>query len=353
MEWGHPESFVWLWTAAAALVAFLLSAWRRKTQIKRFGDPVLIERLITSFSPAKRFVKRALLMAVLALIVLSLCQPHFRAREVTVERRGVDVMIAVDVSNSMLAKDIAPNRLEKAKLELATLIEKLKQDRIGIVAFAGEAFIQCPLTLDRGAVKLFLSTLNPNLIPTPGTMIGPALRVSMQAFSENDKESKAIILLTDGEDQGSNPLEMVRKAKDAGIPIYTIGIGTTDGSVLPSENTRDSFKMDRKGQVVLSKLDENLLKRISKDTGGVYYRSSRGEVEVDKLVSEIRKMGQKGLKSDKIIEYDENYQYFLLPAFLLLCLEWLLSERRRNHAVFNNVVNLTQRKNDKKPARKT
>ena len=206
-------------------------------------------------------------------MILALGQPHFRTKEITVERKGVDVMIAVDVSRSMLAKDIQPSRLDKAKLELSSLIDHLKQDRIGVVAFAGEAFIQCPLTLDRSAVKLFLTTLSPNLIPTPGTMIGTAINVATQAFTEKEKEYKALILLTDGEDQGSNPLQAVKKAKQAGVKIFTIGIGTQDGSTIPGEFTGEGVKKDRQGQVVISKLDERLLKNIAVETGGVYYLS--------------------------------------------------------------------------------
>ena len=328
MEWGVPQNLIWLWTLAAALGVFLISSRFRLSKMNRFGDAALVARLLDSLDASKRIWKRALILAVLGLMTLALAQPHFRTKEITVERKGIDVMIVVDVSQSMLAKDIAPNRLEKAKLELSTLVDKLKQDRIGIVAFAGEAYIQCPLTLDRSAVKLFLSTLGPAVVPTPGTAIGSAIRVALTAFSDKEKEFKAVILLTDGEDHSSNPLEAAAWAKEMGVRIFTVGIGTAEGSTVPENASGESFKKDRQGQVVFSKLDESLLRKISSTTGGTFYRSSRGEIEVDELVNEIRQMTQKGLKSEKTIEYEESYQWLLGFAFFLLMLEWALSERK-------------------------
>lgn len=330
MEWGSPQNLKWLWILPFVAGIFYLSAWRQKSQLQLFGDVVLVQRLIASLNVKMRRIKRILLLFSLFFIILALGQPHFKMREITVERKGVDVIIAVDVSRSMLAKDIQPNRLEKAKLELSSLIDHLKQDRIGIVAFAGEAFIQCPLTLDRSAVKLFLNTLSPNLIPTPGTMIGSSIQVATQAFTEKEKDYKVLVLITDGEDQGSNPMQAVKKAKEAGVRIFTIGIGTQDGGTVPGEFTGEGVKKDRQGQVVISRLDERLLKNIAAETRGVYYRSSGGELEIEALVREIRQLSQKGLKKEKSFEYEENYQYFAVIALLLLFVEMILPERKRN-----------------------
>jgi Ca-activated chloride channel family protein len=329
MEWGMPQYFVWVWTVPAIVAAFLFASFRKRRTISAFGDLALVERLIASFHPAKRLAKRILILTAVFLLVLALCQPHFKTKETLVERKGIDVIVALDVSKSMLAKDTAPNRLEKAKLELATLVGQLKQDRIGIVAFAGEAFIQCPLTLDKNAVKIFLSSVSPNLIPTPGTALGTAIQVAMQAFGDQEKGFKAVILLTDGEDQGSSPMQAAARASAAGIRIFTIGIGTGEGSTLPGDSAGEGFKKDSQGRPVLSKLDEPLLKAIARETGGVYYRSTRGELEVDHLVHEIRQMVQKGLKTEKSVEYEENYQFFLLTALILLWAEMVLSERRK------------------------
>ncbi|HTL70610.1 MAG TPA: VWA domain-containing protein, partial [Candidatus Eisenbacteria bacterium] len=199
MEWGLPSNFVWLWTVPAAAAVFFLSSWRKRREMRRFGETTLVGRLVASLSPRRRLLKRVFFVAGIFFVVLGLCQPHFRSKETLVERKGVDVLIAIDVSNSMLSKDILPNRLEKAKLELTGLVDKLRGDRLGVIAFAGEAFIQCPLTFDRSAVKLFLSTVNPNLVSLQGTSLSAAIEAALKAFPK-EKGGKALVLLTDGED---------------------------------------------------------------------------------------------------------------------------------------------------------
>lgn len=328
IEWGAPHNFIWFWSLPAAVLLFFLSSLRRKAGLKRFGDAALVERLILSFSPAHRLWKRLLILAALACMVTALGQPHMRKKETLVERKGVDVIIAIDVSNSMLARDVAPNRLEKAKLELAGLVDKLKGNRMGIVAFAGEAVIQCPLTLDRNAVKLFLSTVSPNLISFQGTAIGKAIGAATQAFSEKEKDSKALILLTDGEDHDPDSKQYVQRAKAAGVRIFTIGIGTADGGTVPEGSGK--YKKDRQGQVVLSKLNESFLKQVARETGGLYYRSTRGELETDALARDIGRITQKGFSSDWSVEYEEDFQTVLILALLLLMAEIFLSERKQN-----------------------
>lgn len=328
MDWGSPKNFIWLWLLPAVWGIFIFSDWRRDLAVRRFGDAALIRKLTLSLDAGRRLFKRFLVLFAVFLMILALCQPHFQKKEITVERKGVDILILLDVSQSMLAKDIAPTRLDKAKLELETLVEKLGSDRIGIVAFAGDAFIQCPLTTDHNAIKLFISSVNPNLLPVPGTMIGRAIQVGGRAFMDAEKEFKAMILLTDGEDQGSEPMTQAKIAKEAGIRIFTIGIGTPSGGTLPSEFERGALKKDTHGNIILSKLDEALLKKIAVETGGTYYRASRGEIEVDDLTRRIRQMTQKGFKKDKSFEYEENFQLFLLLALAALLLEMFLSERR-------------------------
>lgn len=330
MEWGSPQNFIWMWLAVAAAGIFFLGRWRRRRALSRFGEPELVERLAASRSAGMRLVKRLLLVAAIVLVVLAAAQPHFRKKETLVERKGIDVMIAVDVSNSMLAKDIAPNRLEKAKLELATLVQRLRGNRIGIVAFAGEAVIQCPLTLDQNAVKLFLSTISPDLISFQGTSLASAIRVSQQAFADQDKEYKALILLTDGENHEPQASEAADRAAKSGIRIFTIGIGTPDGSVLQGEFAGGGNKRDASGQIVISKLNEALLKDVARRGGGEYFRSTRGELEIEALVRAVNQMKQKGFKKEWSVEYEENFQFFLLLAFIALLVETALSERKRS-----------------------
>ncbi len=328
MEWGRPENFIWLWAAAAAALIFLLSSWRKKRELARFGDLDLVGRLVQALDPRVRVLKRFLVLTALCLMVLALAQPHFKKSETKVERRGIDILIAIDVSNSMLAKDIAPNRLEKAKLELSGLVDKLKGNRLGVIAFAGDAMIQCPLTLDRSAVKMLLSTVSPNLISYQGTDIGRAIGAAVQAFQDKSKDSKALILLTDGEDHGKETSQWVKKAKEAGVRILTIGIGTRDGAPLPDEFGQGS-KKDQSGRVILSKLGEEVLQRIAHETGGAYFRSAKGDLGSDGIERAIRGIATKGFKSDWAVEYEENYRFFLVLAFILLALEMGLSEGRK------------------------
>lgn len=331
MDWGMPQNFIWLWTLPAIMAAFLLSSLRKRSQMRRFGEVAMVERLLGSFDARKRFFKRALFVAAAFCMVLALCQPHWKKKETLVERRGIDVFIAIDVSNSMLAKDIPPNRLEKAKLELAGLVDRLKGDRIGIIAFAGDAYIQCPLTLDRGAVKIFLSTVNPNLVTTQGTVLTNAIKVALQAFSDKTAGNKALILLTDGEDHEGDAIKAARRAKEQGVRIFTIGIGTPEGRTLPDE-TGQGIKKDAQGRPVISKLNEDLLKRLAREADGSYFRAPRGDLAVDRIVRDVRGITPKGSRSEWSIEYEENYQTLVLAAILLLFLEMFVSERRKAEA---------------------
>jgi len=328
MEWGVYKNLIWLWIVPALAVVFLLASIRKKAKLSNFGDPVLVGRLLASFHPGLRFLKRLLLSAVVALMVITLAQPHFRKKQTLVEHRGIDIIIAIDVSQSMLAKDISPTRLDKAKLELSELVEKLKSDRIGVVAFAGEAVIQCPLTFDKNAVKLFLMTVSPNIISYQGTAIGQAILTSLKAFETSERGHKALIILTDGEDHEATVDQAVAKAREADVPIYTIGIGTGDGSTLPNMFESGGYLKTRAGEVVLSKLNESLLKGISQKTRGTYYRSTRGELEVERLCHDLSLLSTKGLKSEWSVEYEENFQIVLLAAFILLFIEMGLSERK-------------------------
>lgn len=331
MEWGSGQNFIWFWALPAIALIFLLAFARKRSGLAKFGEVPLVQKLIASYDPLKSAVKKFLLLLAVFFMILALGQPHFRKKETLVERKGIDIMIAIDVSNSMLAKDITPSRLEKAKLELSTLIEKLKGNRLGIVAFAGDAMIQCPLTLDKNAVKLFLLSVSPDLIAYQGTSLARAIQVSSQAFgSEKEKDYKALILLTDGENHEPEAEKEADRAQKAGIRIFTLGIGTPDGSILPGEIVGNGYKRDREGRPVLSKLNESLLKEIARRTGGTYYRSTRTESEVDALARDIQLMKQKSLKNEWSVEYEENFQFFAVAAFIALLLEMLISERKRS-----------------------
>ncbi|OGS33605.1 MAG: hypothetical protein A2474_05780 [Elusimicrobia bacterium RIFOXYC2_FULL_34_12] len=311
---------------------FVYAAKLRKKNLQKLGNLKLLEKLSDSLNYKVRKVKTLLLVVSLFFIIITIAGPQFGKRMKEVKRSGRDIIVAIDCSKSMLAEDIKPNRLLKSKNELSTLIDRLQGDRIGIIAFAGTAFVQCPLTLDYGSAKMFLNLIDSNLIPYPGTAIGKAIELSIKSFSQKERKYKVLILLTDGEDHKSNPLDTADEAKKEGIIIYTIGIGTPEGDVIPVKDENNNvvgYTKDKNQQTVMSKLDETTLQKIALVTGGKYYRSTSGELEVDRIYEEISLMEKKELKSMSFSQYEHRFQYFLIIVFLLLAVEFILSERKR------------------------
>ncbi|MFQ6031575.1 MAG: VWA domain-containing protein [Candidatus Zixiibacteriota bacterium] len=304
------------------LIVLYWFVFRMKRKAKeRFGNLVLIEKLSLSFSRKKQKWKVALLLLGTFFLLFSLARPQLGTKLTLMKREGVDIVIAIDVSLSMLAEDIKPNRLEKAKQEVNGLIGRMRGDRVGLVAFAGVSFIQCPLTLDYSAAKMFLDIIN---------------RTSVKAFNQKERKYKVLILLTDGEDHDSDPLGAAAEASKEGIKIYTIGIGSVQGEPIPIKDNRGQptgFKKDQEGSVVVSRLDEVTLQKIALTTGGKYYHATSGEMELDKIYDEISKMEKKELEGKLLTQYEDRYQYFLLISIILLTIEFLLSERRSRRAV--------------------
>ncbi len=277
-------------------------------------------------------LKAALLILCLFFITVALARPQIGTKIEEVKREGVDILVAVDVSLSMNAQDIQPSRLEKAKHEVASLLKRLRGDRIGIIAFAGDAFLQCPLTLDYGAARMFMDALEPGIIPDPGTAIDRALELALRSFENRERKYKVLILITDGEHHGGDLKPLIDQAEREGVVIYTVGIGSPEGVPIPiyDEYGRQiGFKKDRSGKVVTSKLDELTLEKIALQTGGKYYRASGSEQELDKIYDEISKMEKKELGSVKYTQFEERFQYFLFLAMLCLVIEMLIPERRR------------------------
>lgn len=329
MNFESTELLKWLWLGLGVFGLLALFERRKRRLVRRYADARLIGTM-SSLNPGKRRWKHALIGAAICLTVLALANPRLPGKSVFVQSRGQDIIIAVDVSLSMLAQDILPSRLDKAKLELQDLVDKAKGDRVGIIAFAGEAYPQVPLTTDRSAVKLFLKTLSPNLIPVQGTMIGEAIRRTLRMYPE-DGVGKVMVLLTDGEDQGSDPFGAAKEANKKGVRIYTIGIGTNKGEVIPlrSPAGKVEFKRDLKGKTVVSKLDEQALQKIAAETGGRYYRSRKGNLEIDRIYSDLSNLAEKETGSGWVVDYAPLYQWPLCFAILILCAELAVSERRR------------------------
>ncbi|KPL02232.1 MAG: hypothetical protein AMJ90_06395 [candidate division Zixibacteria bacterium SM23_73_2] len=334
MRFEEPSFVYSLFLLIPILIFFYLYVSVRKKALKqRFASPQVIDKLLPSYSPKKQGLKVFFILLAVLFLGVSLARPQFGEKQALIKRKGVDVIIALDVSLSMLAEDVKPNRLEKAKLEVSGLIDRLKGDRVGLVAFAGESFIQCPLTLDLSSAKMFLDIMVPDLIPIPGTAIGDAIRTARSAFSQEEKKFKVLVLITDGEDHDSESLEVAEEAKEEGIIIYTIGIGTPYGEPIPLKDEKgklSGFKKDEKEEVVLSRLDESTLKKIAQKTGGKYFRATAGEIELDKIYGLISVMEKKELEGKMVTQYQERYQYFLVLSLFFLALEIFISEKKRN-----------------------
>ena len=314
---------------------FLFFVWVNKSKrkaLERFGSLKLLEKLMLSKSPRRQKWKNAFLLFSLFFFLVALAQPQIGTKLEEVTRKGVDIFVAIDVSKSMLAEDIKPNRLTKAKHEVVTLINRLRGDRIGLIAFAGEAFVQCPLTLDYGALKIFLDIIEPGLIPRPGTAIGKAIEKAISSFVETERKYKVLILITDGEDTVEDPMKIAEMAEKEGIVIYTVGIGTPQGVPIPdidASGKHIGFKKDKKGNVVTSKLDRLMLEKIALQTNGKYYNATPEEMELSKIYKDIDNMEKKELSSRIFSQYEDRFQYFLGIGLLLLLFDVFLPERKK------------------------
>ncbi|KAA3618046.1 MAG: VWA domain-containing protein [Calditrichaeota bacterium] len=313
------------------LLYYVIFRWKNRS-LQRFGNPELMKKLTSGVSRRKQKFKAFLVLVSLFFMILALARPQIGTKLEEVQREGVDIIVAVDVSLSMHAKDIAPSRLEKAKHEVGTLIKQLAGDRVGIVAFAGDAFLHCPLTLDYGAAKLFLDALDPGVIPDPGTAIDRAMQVALNSFDQKERKYKVLILITDGENHGADLKPLTEQAEREGVVIHTVGIGSPEGVPIPLENEygiQVGFKQDKSGTTVMTKLDELTLEKISLQTGGKYFRASSSEDELGQIYSAVTKMEKKDLGAVKFTQYEDRYQIFLFIALLVLLLEILVPERRR------------------------
>ena len=315
------------------LAVFFWYAFRKKNEaILRFGSPELMEKLTAVTSRQRQRLKAAALITGAAIMVAAIARPQIGTRIEEVTREGQDIIVAIDVSASMMAEDISPSRLEKAKHEIGEMIDKLEGDRIGLIAFAGEAFVQCPLTLDYGAAKLLLSVINPNLIPLPGTNVSQALIKAIETFEQQERKHKILILITDGEDHVGDIDQYAEAAAREGIVIYTVGIGTPEGVPIPEfdlAGNRIGFRKDSDGQTIVTKLDELTLEKIASTTGGKYFRATPEEAELDRIYAEISSGEKKELGSMQFTQFEDRFQYFLALFILILLFETILPERRK------------------------
>lgn len=332
LKFENPEFLHFLWGAIILIVFYIWVVKYKKKLVGKFGEFESLQKMMRQYSVRKRNFKISLLILAYIFFVIAFANPQIGTKLEDVKREGVDIIVALDVSKSMLAEDIKPNRLQKAKHQLSKLIDLLEGDRIGLVAFAGMPHVQCPLTLDYSAAKLFLGIIDVGLIPQPGTAIGAAIETAIKAFNVEERKHKVLILITDGESHESDPMEAAKEAEQQGVIIYTIGIGSQQGVPIPEYNSRgrqSGFKKDKSGSVVTTKLDVVTLQKIAYQTGGKFYQATTGEAELDEIYSEISALEKKELVSRQFSQYEDRFQIFLVIGLILLIAEILIPEKKR------------------------
>lgn len=298
--------------------------------LQDFADKELHGTLLPTDSNLKRWLKFIVNLLAFVCLVLAAANPQVGTKLQEVKQAGIDVFILLDVSNSMMAEDIKPSRLEKAKNQISNLINRLRGDRIGLIIFAGQAYVQIPLTTDYSAANLFLSAVDVNSVPSQGTAIAAAIKLAAASFDSLSTQ-KVIIAITDGEDHEGDVQEAVEEAVSKNIKIYTIGLGSQEGVPIPVYDNYHrvvGFKKDRSGNTVLTKLDEATLKKIAIDGNGTYYRGTNYEDYLDKIYSELSELEQTEFGVKKVTDYEDRFYYFLIPAIILLVLEFFISEKK-------------------------
>lgn len=322
----NPHFLYALLALPLMLLFFLLVRQIKKNALKRFGENQLMLRLLPFLSWKRQSFKFILFSMAWMLLVIAAANPQLGSKLAKVQHKGIDLMICLDVSNSMLAQDITPNRLENAKLAISKLIDNLEGDRIGIVIFAGQAYLQLPITNDYAAAKLFLLTIRPELVPKQGTAIAQALMFAESSFLK-DKTNKAVIVITDGEDHEGSAIEQAKSLAEKNIRVFTVGIGSPEGSPIPDGNG-NSYKRDFEGNVVVTKLNETILQQIASAGSGIYIRSKSTQASLKKVLEETNKIEKTEFDTKLYSDFENRFHYFVWAAFLLLVLEVMLSERK-------------------------
>lgn len=315
-------------------VFYLYSNYRRRKNIRKFGDPELLKQLMPDVSKYRPDIKFWITFASIALIILMLARPQFGSKMETVKRSGIEVVIALDISNSMLAQDVTPSRLEKAKKVISRLVDGFDNDKLGLIVFAGDAFTQLPITNDYISAKMFLESITPSLISKQGTAVGTAINLAMKSFTPQEKVGRAIVVITDGENHEGGAVEAAEEAAKKGIQVFVLGVGSPEGSPIPLEGTND-FRKDKDGNVIVTRLNEQMCQEIAKAGNGVYIRVDNTNSAQKMLDKEIAKLAKADVESTVYTDFDEQFQAIAWIVLLLLLAEMLVMERRNR--LFKNI----------------
>lgn len=329
-RFANIEMLWWLITTPVFVIAYIIYTKHKRRQLMEFGDQELVAQLMPDASKGRPIWKFSLLLLAWVLLIVAGSRPQYGQQEKTIKRQGIEVMVALDISNSMLAEDVAPNRLDRAKQILSKMIDNMVDDKVGLVVFAGEAFTQLPITCDYVSAKMFLNTITPNLISTQGTAIGAALQTAVTSFGATESEAgRAIILITDGENHEDDAIAAAKQAQELGIQVFVVGIGKPEGSPIPKPGSNDYFK-DRSDQVVVSRLNEEMCQQIAAAGKGIYVRCDNTNTAMRALQQELDRMATAELESTVYADYNEQYQSFVLIALLLIVIEFFILSRK-NH----------------------
>ena len=304
----------------------------RTRRIRKFGDESLVRQLMPSYSKAKVWVRLAMFSVGFFFFIIGLSRPQIGAKLKEHETKGAEIMIVLDVSNSMLAEDYSPNRLERAKLAISRLVDKLREDRIGLIVFAGNSFVQLPITTDYVSAKMFLNSITTESVPVQGTAIGDAINTAMRSFSAQSEKSRAIIIITDGENHEDDPIAAAKQAAELGARVFTIGVGSPEGKPIPMNG---ELLKDKEGNIVVTRLDEKVLQEVAEAGNGVYVRAGNSEFGLNPIIEDIKKMEDEKYSSVVFEEYDEQFMYFLGIALLFFVIEILIGDRKARRHLFS------------------
>ncbi len=327
IQFAQPEYFLLILLIPFLYLFHGINRRIRRKRIEKLGDMAILNKLMPRASAARGWIKLSILSIALFFFAVGLARPQLGARIKEVEGTGIEIMIALDVSNSMLAQDYSPNRLERAKLAVSRLTDKLNQDRIGLIVFAGQAFVQLPITTDYVSAKMFLNSINTNSVPVQGTSLADAINLAVKSFSaESSNSSKAVILITDGEDHEDDPIAAAKTAGELGVVIYTIGIGSQEGKPIPMAD--GELLKDREGNIVVTRLDEETLLQIAQAGKGKYIRAGNSDFGLEAIVDQIRNMDKETFSSVVFEDFNEQYMYFFGIALIFLILEFIITDRK-------------------------
>lgn len=333
-RFGEPL-YLYLLIVVPILAAFYFySNYRRRRRLKEYGDMELLKQLMPEVSKYRPDVKFWLMLAAMVMVIFMLAQPQFGSKMETVKRQGIETVVALDISNSMLAQDVAPSRLEKSKKLISRLVETFNNDKVALIVFAGEAFTQLPITSDYVSAKMFLETISPSLISTQGTDIRAAINLAMKSFTPNDGVGRAIVLITDGENHEGGAIEAAQEAAKKGIHVFVLGVGSPDGSPIPVEGSNE-FRRDKDGNVVVTRLNEEMCREIARAGNGMYVRVDNTNNAERALNAEVNKLAKADVETQVFTEFDEQFRVLAWLALILLAVEIMILNRR--NPLFKNV----------------